>query len=369
MSNTVKFLELGRLNDRYWPEFMVTAERTIKSGSYIGGDEVTGFEREFADYCGSKYCVGVGNGLDALVLALRALGVTAGDEVIVPGQTFIATWLAVTAVGAKIVPVDVEEDSANVDASKIEAAITPRTKAIIPVHLYGATAGMAEIMRIARLRDIYVVEDAAQAHGHVRFGKRAGTHGHVGCFSFYPSKNLGALGDGGGIVTDDETIAKRVRLLANYGSTEKYVHQECGTNSRLDPIQAAFLRLKLQNLDWIAERRKQIADVYSEALRRNSSSVRRLLGESYDSVWHNFVVVADDREHLVAHLRKHGIETALHYPLIPSLQACYRDEFATATLPISKSLSERSLSLPIGEYLELEEVTRVADALRQYEGK
>jgi dTDP-3-amino-3,4,6-trideoxy-alpha-D-glucose transaminase len=363
----VEFLDLSRLNAPYLSDFESATLTNFRSGYYIGGPSVVKFEQEFAQYCGVKHCVSVGNGLDALVIALRALGIGAGDEIIVPGQTFVATWLAVSAVGAKIVPVDVSSSTANIDATLIEQAITPKTKAIIPVHLYGASADMTQIMEIAESRALFVIEDAAQAHGALHGGKRAGAHGHVGCFSFYPSKNLGALGDAGGLVTNDDVVAERARLLGNYGSIQKYVHSEVGTNSRLDPIQASLLSIKLCDIDNIIAKRKKIADIYSTALiNKNSDKLSRLLKEGIDCVWHNFVVLADDREGFIDHMKNYGVSTAIHYPIIPSHQKCYREEFGSISLPVSEKLSTQSVSLPIGEYLEKSEISQVVRAISEY---
>ncbi|WP_157801383.1 DegT/DnrJ/EryC1/StrS family aminotransferase [Sphingobium sp. LB126] len=363
----LEFLDLRRLNEPYLSDFENATCTNFRSGHYIGGPSVAKFEQEFARYCGVRQCVSVGNGLDALVIALRALGVGVGDEVIVPGQTFVATWLAVSAVGAKIVPVDVSSSTANIDTVLIEGAITPHTKAIIPVHLYGACADMARIMEIARSHSLFVIEDAAQAHGAICGGKRAGAHGHVGCFSFYPSKNLGALGDAGGLVTNDDVVAERARLLGNYGSIQKYVHSEIGMNSRLDPIQASLLSVKLNNIDNIIEKRKKCAAAYSEAISsRSSTKLSRLLKDDIDCVWHNFVVLADDRQQFIDHMKSHGVHTAIHYPIIPSRQECYLEEFGSINLPISERLAAHSVSLPIGEYLNECEINQVVQAISTY---
>ena len=363
----IPFLELEKLNRHYWPEFMPTAERVIKSGVYIQGDEVKSFEQEFASYCGAKHCIAVGNGLDALVVCLAALGIGKGDEVLVPGMTFVATWLAVSRLGATPVPVDVEDATSNIDPNLLERHLTPRTKAVLPVHLYGATADMQRINDFAKAHGIFVVEDAAQAHGHERFGRRAGNHGHAGCFSFYPSKNLGCLGDGGGVTTNSDEIAGRVRLLANYGSTEKYVHDAVGFNSRLDPIQASFLRLKLKYISEITHARRKIAAKYDDVLKREGGKfLNRLLVWDQDSVWHNYVVTASDRAQFIEFMEARGVGTALHYPIIPSQQPCYVEEFGSVELPISQSFSQKVVSLPIGEYLSDDESSYVAEQLSHY---
>lgn len=369
MMSKVKFLDLKRLNAPYAAAFLEAADTAISSGVYIGGETVRQFELDFAGFCGARECVAVGNGLDALILSLRALMVGPGDEVIVPGHTFIATWLAVSQVGAKIVPVDVDQATGNIDVRLIRSAITSRTRAIIPVHLYGTSADLPQIIEIANEHNIYIVEDAAQAHGDNAFGKAAGTYGHIGCFSFYPSKNLGALGDSGGIVTQDKRLADRVRELANYGSTEKYVHNVKGLNSRMDPIQASFLSIKLRYLPDIIKKRKAIASSYTKALLSQSPScVRRLLHEQYDGVWHNFVVLTDHRISFMEHMQSKGIETAIHYPKIPTKQPCYAGDYEHISLPVSEYLSESVVSLPIGEYLDSDEVNAVCDALLAYTG-
>ncbi|SPK02057.1 putative aminotransferase (plasmid) [Methylorubrum extorquens DM4] len=365
----VKFLDLKRLNAPYAAAFTEAANSAISSGVYIGGETVRQFELDFASFCGARECVAVGNGLDALILSLRALMIGPGDEVIVPGHTFIATWLAVSQVGATIVPVDVDQATGNIDVRLIRSVITSRTRAIIPVHLYGTSADLPQILEIAKAHNIYVVEDAAQAHGDTTFGQAAGNYGHIGCFSFYPSKNLGALGDSGGIITQDKRLADRVRELANYGSIEKYVHNEKGLNSRMDPIQASFLSIKLTYLPSIIKKRKAIAASYTEALLKQSPSrVKRLLQEQYDGVWHNFVVLTDHRVSFMEHMQSKGIETAIHYPKVPSKQPCYADDYGHIALPVSEQLCASVVSLPIGEYLGADEVKAVCDALLTYMG-
>ncbi|MGG2043157.1 DegT/DnrJ/EryC1/StrS family aminotransferase [Burkholderia gladioli] len=362
----VPFLDLGRLNAPYSAGFANTVGEFMKAGTFIGGECVSRFEREFAAYCGVEHCVGVGNGLDAITLALHALGVGPGDEVIVPAQTFVATWLAVTHVGAINVPVDVELRSANLDPDLIEAAITPRTKAIIVVHLYGATADMERINEIAKRHNLKVIEDAAQAHGDERFGKRVGAFGDIATFSFYPSKNLGAIGDAGGVVTNDAGLAKRVRELGNYGSSIKYHHDSVGYNSRLDPLQASFLSTKLKDLDSIIARRRHIAAQYDEVLGKfdESAQIHRLLDFKLQSVWHNYVIVCQNREEVQRKLSDAGVGCGIHYPIIPGAQTCYRSgAYDITKTPVAYSLSQSVLSLPIGEYLTADEIGYVAECL------
>ncbi|MDR5751441.1 MULTISPECIES: DegT/DnrJ/EryC1/StrS family aminotransferase [unclassified Caballeronia] len=362
----VPFLELSRVNAQYKQAFFTQLNGFYEAGMLIGGSHVTDFENAFAAYCGTKHCVGVGNGLDALTLSLRALGIGPGDEVIVPAQTFVATWLSVTQVGATNVPVDVEPRSANLDAALVEAAITPRTKAIIAVHLYGATANVAELKNIASRHKLFLVEDAAQAHGDVRDGKKAGAHGDIAAFSFYPSKNLGALGDAGAVVTDSEDLAQRVRELGNYGSAAKYYHHSLGTNSRLDPLQALFLSIKLKELDQITESRRRIAARYDRivGMEPGKGPVYRLLDPQRNAVWHNYVLVCDDRDSVQQQLQEAGVGTSIHYPVIPAAQECYASAgFSPGASPVALRLSQSVLSLPIGEYMTDAEIEHVCGAL------
>lgn len=364
---TVPFLSLARLNEPLLADFQARLAPFLAAGRFIGGEALDAFERAFAAHCGVGHAVGTGNGLDALELALRALDIGPGDEVIVPAHTFVATWLAVTRVGATPVGVDVRPGCATLDPDLIEAAIGPRTRAIMPVHLYGTTADMARILPIARRHGLRVIEDAAQAHGHVRFGRRAGAHGDVGCFSFYPGKNLGALGDAGGVVTDDPALAARIRMLGNYGSAAKYHHELCGSNSRLDPIQALFLDLKLERLDAINARRAAIAATYDTVVPAHDDgrAFHRLLEPGLDGVWHQYVLVCRDRDDLVARLDAAGIGTLVHYPVIPADQPCYAAlKRPAGTWPVAEDLARRVLSLPIGEYLEAHEIEQVREALR-----
>jgi dTDP-4-amino-4,6-dideoxygalactose transaminase len=300
--------------------------------------------------------------LEAIVLALRALDIGAGDEVIVPSNTYIATWLAVSQVGATPVPVE-PNLTYSIDAELVNNKITERTKAIIPVHLYGNPADLDPILTIARRHGLRVVEDAAQAHGAKYKGRRLGAHGDVVCWSFYPGKNLGAIGDGGAITTNDEAIASRVRLLRNYGSHEKYVNLEKGVNSRLDPLQAAVLRVKLRYLDEWNERRRQIALLYSESLAATPLTLP-VRSNFAEPVWHLYVIRCLNRSKLQATLTEHGIDTLIHYPIPPHRQKAYRTEFgAVARLPFTDRLAEEVLSLPIGPHLSYCDARRVVSAL------
>jgi dTDP-4-amino-4,6-dideoxygalactose transaminase len=340
--------------------------RVLDSGWYIQGQEVETFETEYAAYCGARHAIGVGSGLDALHLTLRALDVGQGDEVIVPTNTFIASWLAVSSCGATPIPVEPIEATFNLDAEQIEAAITSRTKMIMPVHLYGQPANMEPILEVARRHGLYVVEDAAQAHGALYMGQRIGSHGDAVAWSFYPSKNLGALGDAGAVTTNDPLVAERIRLLSNYGSREKYVNAAKGINSRLDPLQAAVLRVKLRHLDEWNARRASIAARYKKAL----ADLDIVLPEVPDwatPVWHLFVIRHTDREALQQHLAKSGIHTQIHYPIPPHRQQAYADlGFVSEAFPITSQLADQILSLPIGPHFSEADIDAVIDAIQAF---
>ena len=322
------------------------------SGQYILGPEVEAFEEEFAEYCGARHAIGTGNGLDALHLALRAMGVGPGDEVIVPSHTYIATWLAVTHAGAMPVPVEPDEATYNIDPARIEAAITERTKVILPVHLYGHPADLDPILDIAKRHGLRVLEDAAQAHGARHKGRRIGGHGDAVAWSFYPGKNLGALGDGGAVTTNDVELAERIRTLANYGSKKKYFNEVAGFNSRLDPLQAAVLMVKLRHLDPWNKRRRLIAAQYLDAL-AGSSLVLPHATEWAEPVWHLFVVRHRRRDELQQSLANAGIGTLIHYPVPPHRQQAYGEmRFAKDAFPVASRLAGEVLSLPIGPHLD-----------------
>lgn len=339
--------------------------RVMNSGWYVNGGEVVAFEQEFAEYCEAFCCVGVGNGLDALYLILRAYEIGAGDEVIVPAHTFIATWLAVTNCGATPVPVEPDGSTYNIDPKKIEAAITPRTKAIMPVHLYGQPADMDAINKIAKERGLKVIEDAAQAHGARYKGRRVGTLGDASGFSFYPGKNLGAHGDGGAVVTNDEALADKIRMLRNYGSARKYHHAMLGVNSRLDELQAAFLRVKLKKLDAWNTRRREIADRYLEAL-GEIPDLRLPQTENWaEPVWHLFVVQHPARDALQSYLERQGIQTAIHYPIPPANSGAYRGRVLVPDAGC-QAMTDRLLSLPMGPHLSEAEIVQVIQRLSEF---
>ena len=343
-------------------------DRVFRRSWYIGGAEDEAFEQAFADYCGARHCIGVGNGLDALMLALKALDIGAGDEVIVPSSTFIATALAVTYVGAKVVFVEPDIHTCNIDPARIEGAITEHTRAIMPVHLYGQACDMDPIMAIARSHGLKVVEDCAQAHGATYKGRRVGTFGDAAGFSFYPGKNLGALGDAGAVVTNDDALAERVRALGNYGSDYKYHHIYKGNNSRLDELQAAFLLAKLPHLDRMNAERRRIADRYISGMHNPRVELPCVRADCVP-VWHIFAVRCDARDALEQYLEDCGIGTNKHYPIPMHLQECYRDlGFKRGDFPIAEAISATELSLPMYYGMTEVEIEHVIDAINAFEG-
>ena len=360
----IPFLDLKAGFLELQPEIDAAIKRVLESGWYVLGEEVDAFEQEYAAYCEAKHCVGVANGLDALHLALLALGVGAGDEVIVPSNTYIATWLAVSQCGATPVPVEPDAATYNIDPARIEAAITLRTKVILPVHLYGQPADMDPILAIARKHGLKVLEDGAQAHGARYKGKRIGAHGDVVAWSFYPGKNLGAFGDGGAITTNDAEIADRIRVLRNYGSRVKYVNDVCGFNSRLDPIQAAALRVKLKVLDAWNARRAQIASRYQTAL-ANTALTLPLVPEWAEPAWHLYVVQHPQRDALQKTLGEAGIGTLIHYPIPPHLQRAYASAgYIKGQFPIAERIANQCLSLPMGPHLNAASAAAVIAGLK-----
>jgi len=343
------FLDLKAVNAAYFNGFEQAFDRVVNSGWYILGSEVKAFEREFSDYCEAEHCIGVGNGLDALHLILRGYGIGEGDEVIVPSNTYIATWLAISYAEAKPVPVEPDERTYNINPDLIEAAITPNTKAIMAVHLYGQCADMDSIMRIAEKHGLKVIEDAAQAHGALYKGRKAGSLGHAAGFSFYPGKNLGALGDGGAVTTSDSDLADKIRVLRNYGSEKKYHNSVKGFNSRLDELQAAFLRVKLPLLDEDNARRSKIAKLYNDGLKGVAGLVLPLVPEWSAPVWHLYVIRTVNREALQEYFHSHGINTMIHYPVPPHMQPAYAELGCRwGDFPIAEAIHHGVLSLPLG---------------------
>lgn len=349
----IPFLDLRLATQQLRPEIDGAIARVVTSGCYILGAEVEAFETEFATYCGARHCVGVASGLDALTLLLRGIGIGPGDEVIVPSNTYIATWLAVSAVGARVVPVEPDATTYNLDPQRVEDNIGPRTRAIIAVHLYGRTAAMGALSQIARRRGLALVADAAQAHG-------ADLGGVSSAFSFYPTKNLGALGDGGAVVTDDAGLAGRIRALGNYGSRKKHLNEMRGVNSRLDPLQAAVLRVKLRHLDAWNRRRGQIAELYLEQLDGIPDLVLPQIAEGRSSVWHTFAIRHPRRDWLARQLALEEIGTSIHYPVPPHLSEAYRDAgYGRGSFPIAERISAEELSLPLHPHLTGEQVEEV----------
>lgn len=365
----VPFLDLRNQHIELREELEAAFHRVAASGQYVLAEEVKAFEAEFSDYCGIHHCVGVGNGLDAVHLILRGYGIGSGDEVIVPSNTYIATWLAVSYAGAKPVPVEPIEATFNIDPRRIEGAITRKTKAILAVHLYGQPADMDPINEIARKHGLKVIEDAAQAHGGRYKGQRAGGLGDAAGFSFYPGKNLGAIGDGGAITTNDADLAERVRALRNYGSHIKYHNDVKGFNSRLDELQAAFLRVKLKKLDEWNNRRAIIARGYLEGFAGAGSITLPHVPDCADPVWHLFVVRTTYRDGLQKHLEQQGVGTLIHYPIPPHLSGAYQElGFGRGHFPISEKLSDTVLSLPMGPHVRRDEIEAVIAAVRHATG-
>jgi dTDP-4-amino-4,6-dideoxygalactose transaminase len=363
----IPFLDLKAINLRQRDEFHATLDRVLDSGWLVLGEECKSFEAEFAAYCGAKECIGVGNGLEALHLALRAWNIGPGDEVIVPSNTYIATWLAVTYTGATLVPVEPDVKTYNIDPHLIEKAITSRTKAIIAVHLYGQAAEMAAINEVAKKHGLKVLEDAAQAHGAEYMGHRAGAIGDAAGFSFYPGKNLGALGDAGASVTNDSALANQLRALRNYGSHVKYHNEVLGFNSRLDELQAAFLRMKLQLLDSDNGHRAEIAKIYHHGLEDIEHLTLPEIAGGNTSAWHLYVVLHPERDKLATYLAEQGIATMIHYPIPPHLQPAYLDlGFKKGDFPISEKIHSEALSLPMGPFLAAEEAGKVIAAVQSF---
>ena len=360
----IPYLDLRAMNLAYQEQLLAATEHVLQSGHFIGGGLLEKFESEFAQYTQSAYCVGTGNGLDALQLALMALEIGPGDEVIVPSHTYIATWLPISRLGATIIPAEPDLGSFHIAAHNIQALITPRTKAIIAVHLYGMPCDMDAICTLAQQLRIPVIEDAAQAHGAQLRGKRIGSHGDIVAWSFYPGKNLGALGDGGAITTQNPDIAKKIRALGNYGSSKKYHNDYLGINSRLDPLQAAFLSVKLPHLDALNQQRQLIAAQYFSAL-ADIPQIALLQTPDYaQSVWHCFVIRCEQRDALQRHLAQHGIETLIHYPIAPHQQVAYRNHsISQQALPIAKRYGNTSLSLPIHPMLTKAEISYITQTI------
>lgn len=363
----VPFLDLNAVYVGLKSELDAAYHRVMESGWYILGQEVEAFEAEFASYCGSRYCITLGNGLDALHLILKAMGIENGDEVIVPANTFIATWLAVSYAGAIPVPVEPDVRTYNIDPDRIESAVTQKTKAIIPVHLYGQPADMDSIGTIAKKYNLRVIEDAAQAQGSLYKGRMSGNLGYAAGFSFYPGKNLGALGDAGAVTTNDEVLAQRIRMLRNYGSKVKYYNEVKGYNSRLDEMQAAFLRVKLKYLDEWNKRRSEIASLYLSSLSGLPDLTLPAVPDWASPIWHVFPIRHSRRDDFQRYLKGCGIDTLIHYPVPPHLSEAYSDlSISKGSLPVAEEIASTELSLPIGPHLSLDEAGYVVNMIREY---
>jgi dTDP-4-amino-4,6-dideoxygalactose transaminase len=362
---SIAFLDLRAAYEELGPAIDAAVARSLGSGWYIGGPEVAAFEQAFASYVGASHCVGVANGLDALHLGLRAMEVGPGDEVIVASNSYVATVLAVSMTGAAPVFVEPDAGTHNLDPARVEAAITPRTRVILPTHLYGQPADLDPLLEVARAHGLRLLEDAAQAHGARYRGRRIGAHGDLVAWSFYPSKNLGALGDAGAVTTDDPDLAQRVRTLGNYGSRQRYVNEVKGVNSRLDPLQAAVLGVKLERLDEWNERRARIAARYLDELSGLPGLSLPQVPNWAEPCWHLFVVRSADRDALQKDLGQAGVQTLIHYPIPPHRQQAYADlGLPAGSFPIAEQLAAEVLSLPIGPHLSDADVGRVIAAVR-----
>jgi dTDP-4-amino-4,6-dideoxygalactose transaminase len=362
----VPYLDLVAENAERRAQLDAAYARVMDAGQFILGNECETFEAEFAEYCGVRHCAGTANGLEALELILRAMNIGVGDEVIVPGNTYIATWLAVTHTGARPVPVEPDACTYNIDVRRVEAAITCHTKAIMPVHLYGQPADMDSLSDIAHVHGLKIIEDAAQAHGARCRGVRVGGLGDAAGFSFYPTKNLGALGDGGAVLTNDTGLAERVRVLRNYGSRVRYVHEVAGYNSRLDELQAAFLRVGLLGLDQRNGRRREIAALYGRELAGHPTIVAPAVPNWAEPAWHIYAVQVSNRSRVQEILTARGIGSIVHYPIPPHRSGAYTSQgFRAGQLPISEALADRVLSLPMGAAMIDESVVAVADELKR----
>jgi len=360
----IPFSTFDRLHAELKSEILDSIERVYDRGYFIQGRECESFEREFAEWNGSSFCVGVASGLDALTLSLRASGIGENDEVIVPSNTFIATCLAISSVGARPVLVEPDIVTFNLCEKGLENALTPRTKAILPVHLYGQAAEMDAIMAFASRHNLLVIEDCAQAHGAEYKGRKVGTFGDVGCFSFYPGKNLGAIGDGGAVISNNLEVISKIRQIANYGSVKKYHHTIKGVNSRLDELQAAVLRCKLRHLIAITSERQQIAEKYLLRI-KNSKIIKPVIGNDRTHVWHIFAIRCDSRDQLQVYLHDNGIETMIHYPIAISNQGAYRAEILNSN-PVAEKIAATELSMPLYYGMTDEEIDSVIEAVNKY---
>lgn len=360
----IQFVDLAAAYQEQKSEIDSAVQKVLENGNFILGSPVSDFERSFADYCSARHCIGIDNGTNALEIALRAIGVREDDEVIIPCNTFIATALAVSAIGAKPVLVDVNEHTFLMDLSKIEASITKRTRCIIPVHLFGQLVNMDAVWNIARSHQIMILEDACQAHG-ASGELKAGTIGAAACYSFYPAKNLGCAGDGGAITTNIDSVANKIRSYRNYGSREKYFHEEIGTNARLDSIHAAILNIKLSKLDEWNERRNKAATMYNEMLREIGDIETPKTSYGNYHVYHLYVIKTHFRDKLQEYLKENGIPTQIHYPIPIHKQKCY-PEFNKLSFPVTEKLAKTMLSLPMHPHLTAEQIEFICDTIKKF---
>lgn len=360
----IDFLPLKHSYTEIKDEINSAIKRVLESGRYIGGNEVSAFETLWSKYCNSRYCVGCSNGLDSLILTLIALNIKEGDEVIVPAHTFIATWLSVKAVGAKIIPIEPDPDTFNLDISKLIPLISTKTKAIIAVHLYGQPANLTKLKEVAKYFNLYLIEDAAQAHGAKFNGETIGCHSDAVCWSFYPGKNLGAIGDAGAVTTNSFELQENIRKIQNYGSTKKYHHDTFGFNKRLDPIQAAILSVKLSHLDEWNLRRLLIANRYLTEIKNKKITLPKIVPKS-TSAWHLFVVKTKNRDLFQNLLREHDIETIIHYPIPPHRQKAFV-EYSNHNLPVTENLSTSILSLPISPHHSTDEISKIINVVNSF---
>jgi len=364
MSRIVEYESLGKTNAAFEDDYYSAFKDVLQKGWYILGTQVEDFEQEFARYCGTRYCIGVASGLDAIVLSLKAFDLPDGAEIIVPSNTYIASILAIILAGYTPILVEPDIVTYNVDSEKIEIAVTTKTKAILVVHLYGKMCDMTSINRIAQKHSLQIVEDCAQAHGAVHAGKKAGNWGNAGAFSFYPTKNLGALGDGGAITTNDADLADRLIYLRNYGSQKKYENKYIGYNSRLDELQAAFLRKKLPKLDDINNHKRKLAQIYFNKI--DDRFVKPRLQQENEDVFHIFNIRCNKRDELKKHLLEKGIKTEIHYPIPPHKQVAYQGLFGSKKFPLSEEIHATTLSLPIAGFHTANDINYVADCINDF---
>ncbi|WP_417811905.1 DegT/DnrJ/EryC1/StrS family aminotransferase [Thalassospira alkalitolerans] len=366
---TIAFLDPGQIYQELREELDDAYHRVMNSGVYVLGQSVSSFEDNYAKYCQANHCIGVASGLDALLLTLRALEIGPGDEVIVPAHTFIATWLAVSQTGATPIPIEIDDSTFNMRADLIETAITQRTKAVIPVHLYGQPASIDEIIEVARRHKLYVIEDAAQAHGAKYKDQRIGAHGDAATWSFYPGKNLGAYGDAGAITTNNTDLADRLRVLRNYGSREKYHHEIQGLNSRLDSLQAALLDVKLRHLDKWNAHRESIAQAYLDGLKYCEITLPHV-PEWASPAWHLFVIRTPNRNQLQEHLNKAGIGNLIHYPVPPHLQKAYENAgYRKGDFPVCEATATEVISLPMGPHISSSACEEIISSVARFNEK